>query len=311
MNSGKIPEHNLEKAVLKNIQKVNNDITVNPGIGTDYSLINGIITADGVGCCPVVAFAKAFNNFACSGGVCEGARISMFLSESTKESKIASYMEGFSSLLAERGIQILGGNTEIIAGAVKDCFQVFLIGHSGEWSQARKAVTANSSIIMVGYAGILGTNQIIFDNTASINERFGNHFSTGYVFNEKAYLGLNMAELFPNLMKDVRYIHDISAGGVYTALWQLGKALGKGIEVINSRIPIKQETIELSESIDQNPYLIDGTGAMLIVCDSASALLHSLREEGYVADIIGHISTGKERVVLFGDDEYRTLAPLN
>lgn len=41
---------------------------------------------------------------------------------------------------------------------------------------------------------------------------------------------------------NVKYMHDVTEGGIYGALWECSEAIGKGIEVDNIKIPVKDVT---------------------------------------------------------------------
>lgn len=62
-------------------------------------------------------------------------------------------------------------------------------------------------------------------------------------------------------------MHDLSQGGIFTALWEMAERAGVGLEVDLKRIPVKQETIELCEYFDINPYNLYSAGALLIGTD--------------------------------------------
>ena len=104
------------------------------------------------------------------------------------------------------------------------------------------------------------------------------------------------------------YSHDISRGGVFAALWEMGDALKCGLEVCHDNIPILQETIEICEHTGDNPYMIDGCGAALFVVPDGDHLTDKLYEAGYEASVIGHLTEKSDRVVVH-DDERRFLTP--
>ena len=83
-------------------------------------------------------------------------------------------------------------------------------------------------------------------------------------------------------------------GGVWAALWRLadladeeGRCHPCGLQVLQSAIPIRQETIEICELLEQDPYRIP-SGGWLFVAESDS------RAEGTV---IGHLVKGHARTV--------------
>ena len=68
----------------------------------------------------------------------------------------------------------------------------------------------------------------------------------------------------------VSAMHDVTEGGIFGALWEMGAAAGVGLEVDLKKIPIRQETVEVCEVFDINPYLLISSGSMLIGTDHGS-----------------------------------------
>ena len=53
---------------------------------------------------------------------------------------------------------------------------------------------------------------------------------------------------------DAIFMTSLSKGGIYKALWDIGEKCGTGLTVELKSIPIKQETVEICEVFDINPY---------------------------------------------------------
>ena len=320
MEKGSLIERRLDNAVFREIKKLNSKAFRGVAIGHDFSDIGDIVVADGVGDAPAIAWVKAINNFSCSGCEAVGARVTMLLPEDTKESFIKGCMAELRKLSERDGIQIAGGHTQVSAAVVSAIFTVEVFGKACGKYNNKKAIADGSSIVMCGYAGMLGTDLIIKNNSEVIANRFGNYFSKGYVFGTENCSISDAAKVVKQFetsvakvanqfdMSAVSYMHDVSCGGVYAALWQLGRYADCGFIVNNDRIAIRQETIEICEALEKNPYLIDGTGGLLIVCNEPEELLAAFAENGIEARLIGRIGKSKERCVAFGDGELRTLA---
>ncbi|WP_434310252.1 hypothetical protein [Hominifimenecus sp. rT4P-3] len=57
----------------------------------------------------------------------------------------------------------------------------------------------------------------------------------------------------------------IGTGGIFGALWRLGEAAGTGLYVELSRIPVRQDTIEICEILDVTPYQLLSSGTLFFV----------------------------------------------
>lgn len=307
MKTGSLSLRHLKKAVLKNISKVDKNLIRGACVGGDYSLDSqGNVSADGCGESPEIAMVKAYNNFACSLGKCQWARINAMLPASTKESYIVDYMKRVDELSRKQNVQIIGGNTQILESVTEPIFSVTLMGKADiSYKEDKRGIKVGDDIVFVGFAGILGVNRLLVD------DRLKGRFSDRFIDDARTSVSDLLIELsFDEEDKQsIRYIHDVSDGGVYGALWQLGEHLGKGIYIDNSLIPVKQSTIEICEALDVNPYIIDGTGGVLIVTSRGDRIVDKLAENNIMSTAIGTITAEKERKVRFAEGEERTLSP--
>ena len=62
-------------------------------------------------------------------------------------------------------------------------------------------------------------------------------------------------------------------------------------------IPVRQETIEICEYFDLNPYYLISSGCMLMTGPDGYGLVRALKQEGIPAAVIGKVTEGKARIV--------------
>ena len=74
------------------------------------------------------------------------------------------------------------------------------------------------------------------------------------------------------------------------------------------KIPIRQETIEVCEFYDINPYMLISSGCMLIGTPHGNKLVDQLAEKKIPAAVIGRATTGNDRIIRSGQ-ETRFLEP--
>ena len=101
-------------------------------------------------------------------------------------------------------------------------------------------------------------------------------------------------------------MHAVSEGGLFSGLWEVASCVDKGIQVDINKIPIWQQVIEIAEFMDINPYLLEGSGSLLIVSPDGYKIEESLNANGIYGEVIGKITDNKNRVVI-NDDETRYL----
>ncbi len=89
----------------------------------------------------------------------------------------------------------------------------------------------------------------------------------------------------------VRALHDITEGGLATALEELSVACGHAITVHRETVPIYPETEHLCGLLGADPLGLIGSGSLLICCrpDESAALAAALRQAGIAATLIGAV----------------------
>ncbi len=311
MELGTLNELVNTRSVIKHIRRHNKDMRQGAGIGNDFSLTGNIVSCEGVSSITYIAWVKAMNNLAVSCAKPEGVRIVMLLPESISEADIKLYMKEFNHLADEGDIQILGGHTEVSRAYNKASFIVTVFGFVAD--RDIKSISPGDRIIMLGYAGLMGTDIIARSKKDELGKRFAYSYIEGAYFNKEEYaIRDKVRSLIDTFGEDVLYMHDVSHGGIYGALWQLGVKIKHGININHADIPIKQETVEISEFFNINPYMLDGTGAVLAVVRSESDIEVN-KATGIPAAFIGKVTKDNNKVVMLGDEkepEQRFLSPI-
>ncbi|MCD8022849.1 MAG: hypothetical protein LUF30_07730 [Lachnospiraceae bacterium] len=82
----------------------------------------------------------------------------------------------------------------------------------------------------------------------------------------------------------------------------MAEPAGVGLEVDLRKIPVQQETIEICEYFDVNPYYLYSAGALLVGTEQAEALIAHLREIGIPAFVIGRVTDQNDRVIWNGEN---------
>ena len=104
---------------------------------------------------------------------------------------------------------------------------------------------------------------------------------------------------------DASALYAMGEGGFLSALWKLAEASEVGLIQVKNladfrKVPIRQETIEVCEIFDLNPYKLQADGAVLIGIRGGEALVQRLRNEGFMAEVIGQTNSGNDRLLYSG-----------
>ena len=100
-------------------------------------------------------------------------------------------------------------------------------------------------------------------------------------------------------------LYAMGEGGFLSALWKMAEASQVGLEMDFTKVPIRQETIEICEIFDINPYKLNARGAILIGIPAGEALVQELRKLGMMAAVIGQTNAGNDRMLYYnGNGRY-------
>jgi len=97
------------------------------------------------------------------------------------------------------------------------------------------------------------------------------------------------------------YIREIGDGGILNALWYMNEELGSGMEIDLRKIPIRQETVEILELFNVNPYYAKSDGAWLLVTQDPVSVTEACEKAGLPCALIGHLTPGPARIIKNGD----------
>ena len=97
-------------------------------------------------------------------------------------------------------------------------------------------------------------------------------------------------------------------GGIFAGLWELGTVGKVGLDINLKAIPIRQHTVEVCEFCNINPYMLLSGGCILLAVSEGENLVAVLSEKGIPAAVIGHTTSGNDRIIRY-DDEIRYLEP--
>ncbi|MCR4903639.1 MAG: hydrogenase maturation factor [Butyrivibrio sp.] len=311
MRLGKVTENVLKRSVLKPLteQKYN----ISAAVGTDCAFYNDNdsfvlsatmpVTFD-TELCGALSVIGAANNILAMGGKPVMAVISILLPPDAEEKIIKDIMRSAMEAASMYHMPVNGGHTEVTS-AVKRCVvtaSVTGMVQQDFFARTTQAVSGDD-IVMVGTAGAIGAAALSCAKGHELISRYPAHMIEDA---KKFYrYAIMESEAAVAIKSGVRAMHDISYGGVFAALWELAEGAGTGLEADLKKIPIRQETIEISEFFEVNPYQLI-TGGMLIAVSDGEMLVENFAKSGIEASVIGRLQAGNDRV-LINDDEKRFL----
>ncbi|MDF2541901.1 MAG: hypothetical protein K0S47_1619 [Herbinix sp.] len=247
------------------------------------------------------------NDIASNGAEVVGIMLTILLPEGTEEEELKTMMRDMEAVCKQLNIEIVGGHTEVTKAVNQAIVTVTGVGKMKR-DHMIKTIGAKpgQEIVMTKWAGLEGTAIIAAAKEQELLSKYSASFLAG------AKDMIRYISVVPEAMvaraANVTSMHDVTEGGIFGALWEIGAASKVGIEVDLKKILLKQETVELCEFFDLNPYMLISSGCMLIITDHGNFLVDRLKEQGIVAAVIGRITEGNDRVII-NEDERRFLEP--
>jgi hydrogenase maturation factor len=315
MKTGKLSEAMVSRSVLKQLHSKNDRVIAGPGVGMDFSAIRmepdevTVFSANPVTLSGVhagkFAVCNVFNDLAASGARPAGILSSILLPTSANETELRAIIKEMDEECAAAGAQILGGHTEVSRAVKTPLLTVTGVGTvKNDAFFTAKNVRPGMDIVVTKWIALEGTVILATEQEEKLRTRYSQPFL------DKAKAYISQLSVLPEAavaaVSGVSAMHNASQGGIFAALWEFSEASGVGLEIDLKKIPIRQETVEICEFFNINPYKLMAQGSMLMAAEDGNALVRALEAEGIPAAVIGKATDSNDRV-LVGDGERRFL----
>ncbi len=319
MKIGKIPESVLQRSVIRKISYERPEVILGAGVGEDcaavklgpdetFVLSTDPITgaADEIG---HLAILVTSNDLASAGAEPVGIMLTILLPDGTEESVLKQIMTEVNDACAEAHIQVMGGHTEVTDAVTKPLVSVTGVGKVKDG----KIISTGGGkpgmdLIVTKWIGLEGTSIIAHKK----EEELLTHFPQEFVSEAKGlsrYLSV-LPESQIAVAHGVAAMHDVTEGGIEGALWEMASASHCGLICDYQSIPIRQETVEISEYYHINPYRLISSGSMLMAAYHGGDLAAAITAAGIPAAVIGQLTDSNDRILTFdGGSEKRYLEP--
>jgi hydrogenase maturation factor len=300
---------------LKQLHSKNDRVVAGPGIGLDVSALRvepdevqvfstNPVTLSGIHA-GKLAVCNVFNDLAASGARPAGISSSILLPTGANETELRAILKEMDEECAAAGAQILGGHTEVSRAVKEPLLTVTGVGTvKNDAFLTAKNVRPGMDIVVTKWIALEGTVILATEQEEKLRTRYSQPFL------DKAKAYVTQLSVLPEAAvaagSGVSAMHNASQGGVFAALWELAEASGVGLEIDLKKIPIRQETVEICEFFNINPYKLMSQGSMLMAAEDGNALVRALDAAGIPAAVIGKATDSNDRV-LVGDGERRFL----
>lgn len=295
MKCGKVSQTVLRRSVLKEIKPEREENAER------LSSINAATAVyDRIG---RYAFFKAVNDLAAKGALVDRVLALALFPPDAEEEEIRRAAAEFGALCRQYGIRPVGGHTEISSAVTRPVITVSASGRAADPAYPAKA-QAGDSLILTKSIALEGTAILAHIKEKKLKEYFPAFLVERAKQFEESLSVLEEAEIARTA--GVHAMQDLSQGGIFGALWEFAEASDIGMEIDLKRIPIRQETVEICDYLDVNPYELISGGSLLLAAPDGEEVLLRLKEKNISAAIIGRVTKAKGRK-LHNDGEVRYL----
>lgn len=201
----------------------------------------------------------------------------------------------------EKGIVV---NQIKIEKAPAVCIPTVIVHAAGigqrQTTEKQERGSGGKDIVLTKWIGMDGMLRITEERNTEVKNRFSAAF-------------LSQIQSFREIMWDIKELEvarrhqpyavsQVTDGGIFAALWNLSKEFGTGLDIDLKKIAVRQETIEVCEHFQMNPYQLTSVGSFLLVVPDGAALLEELRGHGVPAEIIGRLTDNNDKIIHNGNE---------
>ncbi|MGI6054725.1 MAG: hypothetical protein ACOYA8_07635 [Clostridium sp.] len=162
---------------------------------------------------------------------------------------------------------------------------------------------AEQDLVAVGYVALGGTEAA----ARAGEELLCRRFSPVFVEQCKAVMKTRGFQNIPGVLQSQGAEGIISSwcfpgeGGILAALWRYFDVFELGFEMDLRRLPVLQETIEVCEVLDLNPYRLYAKGSALLTARSGAEAVLRLKGQGIYGRVVGRTRKTAARILHSGD----------
>lgn len=246
---------------------------------------------------------KCANNLAAQGAEPTAVLITLLLPEDLEESGLKELMAEAEKACCQLHMQIAGGQTRVTAAVTVPYGVITGIGCIPEKGyKSLKAPAPGQDVVISKWIGLEGTACLARQHRERLLERY-----PSWLVEEAAgfdrFLSV-IPEAATAVKSGVCAMHDVSEGGIFGALWEFAEGAGVGLTIDLKKLPLRQETVEVCEYCNVNPYELLSGGCLLMTSEDGATLVSALEAEGIPAVAVGKVTDSNDRI-LINEEEVR------
>ena len=313
METGKFPP-DLLRRLLNTIELSDPSVLVGPGVGEDAA----VLTPGGnllVAKSDPITFATEragwyavhvnANDVACTGGTPRWFLSTLLVPEGYRTRQAEELFFQVVAACRAIGVSLVGGHSEVTSGVNRPLVLGTMIGEVKPERLVRTGgAQEGDSIVVTKGIAIEGTALLARERrrdlqAAGVEEEVIT--SSAALLDSPGISVINDAKIACDTVP-VHSLHDVTEGGLITALREVAEASGLGLAIEEGSVPLLPETVAVCNALELDPMGLLASGAMIATLSAREAprLLSALERAGINAWEIGQMLAADEGLVLFG-----------
>ena len=315
MKNGKVSQSILKRSVLRQLHREPSDgVLTRPEVGIDAADIQiGEEDTISLALNPItlnlsdlsdyaqLGVFSALNNIAAAGAQPRGILVSVLIPTLWNEQQLRILMKEIDQAAQQAGVSVLGGHTQVTRVVKNAVLMVTGIGKGNTAARLTpQSIQPGMDLLVTKWVALEGTALLAKEREKELQTRYAQPF-IDKAKKFSGYLSI-LSEAAVAAKSGVCAMHDVSEGGIFGALWEMAEAAGVGLDIDLKKIPIRQETIEICEFFDLNPYKLLSSGSLLLAAQDGNRIVREIEKAGGTACIIGTATDSNDRVLIQGGE---------
>jgi hydrogenase maturation factor len=233
------------------------------------------------------------NDIATSGAVPRWFLTTLLFPCGTTPSEIGHVIQSIHAMCNQWGISLCGGHTEITDAVTRPVVTGMMVGIVDRDGLIDKREMALGDKVLL-------TKKVAVEGTAIIAREFEEKLISAGMYQEEieeakgflSKIGVLEEARIAREASGIHAMHDVTEGGLATALDELSKAGNHRIMVNIDAIPIYPQTEKICNLMGLNPLGLIGSGSLLICCaaEGVDSLIEKIREADIPVSCIGEVT---------------------
>lgn len=322
METGRVKETVRKRAVLKKIKKCRPEVlqgaegdsqTVRIGLSQGDSCLSAVsdtvsapasLLKEGVGDYIKVQIYDILNRVFADSAEPAAMSAVILMPELTEEPVLRFLMDCLLQVSEREEIEISDVKAECSPNVNHILIMLTIFGEKKQKDgglRGAKAFLPEMDIVMMGAAALEGT--VMLENAGST--ALEQHFSSRFLEQVRELASrVSIRDMIRTVeeTEPEAGVYCVGRSGIFGALWEIASVTGKGFSVDLLEIPIRQETIEICEFFDVNPYMLRSAGALLVAVRHGKTLADRCLDRGIPAAVIGTMKNHADKLVRNGEE---------